>query len=58
MPPYRLLALTTWSPAPAMLRMLKVTAAEPELKARAPTPPSSAATRFSKTSLVGFMIRV
>ncbi len=38
--------------------MLNVTAEEPEAKASAPTPPSSAATRFSKTSVVGFMIRV
>ncbi len=48
----------TWSPAPAMLRMLKVIAAGPELKARPPTPPSSAATRFSNTSVVGFIMRV
>ena len=58
MPPYRLLAETMWSPAPAMLRMLNVTAEEPEAKASAPTPPSSAATRFSNTSVVGFMMRV
>ena len=41
-----------------MLRIEKVTAAEPEAKASAPTPPSSAAMRCSKTSLVGFMMRV
>ena len=35
-----------------------VMAAIPEATASAPTPPSSAATRCSSTSLVGFMIRV
>jgi hypothetical protein len=30
----------------------------PEATASAATPPSSAATRFSSTSVVGFMIRV
>ena len=58
MPPYRLLAEITWSPAPAMFKMENVTAAEPDAKARAPTPPSSAAMRCSKTSFVGFMMRV
>jgi len=38
---------------PAMFKIENVTAAEPEAKASPPTPPSSAAMRFSKTSLVG-----
>jgi hypothetical protein len=35
-----------------------VIAAMPEGHASAPMPPSSAATRFSSTSVVGFMMRV
>ena len=46
------------SPDRARLRIVAVSAAWPEAKARAPTPPSSAATRASKTPFVGFMIRV
>jgi len=37
--------------------MAYVTAACPDASASAPMPPSSAATRFSSTSLVGFMMR-
>jgi len=39
-------------------KIVAVSAAWPEAKARAPTPPSRAATRASKTPVVGFMIRV
>ena len=46
------------SPAWAMLAMARNWAAWPDAVASAATPPSSAATRFSKTSVVGFMIRV
>ncbi len=45
------------SPAWARFCRLKAEAAWPELSASAATPPSSAATRFSSTSQVGFMIR-
>ncbi|MNW50172.1 hypothetical protein D3C74_276170 [compost metagenome] len=56
-PPYSVVEETISSPAPAMFKMEKVIAAWPEAVASAPTPPSSAATRFSNTSLVGFIIR-
>ena len=46
------------SPAWAMLVMARNCAACPDAVASAATPPSSAATRFSKTSVVGFMSRV
>ncbi len=46
------------SPAWAMLVMARNWAACPDAVASAATPPSSAATRFSKTSVVGFMSRV
>ena len=49
---------TTWSPAPAMLRIAKVSAAWPEASNSAATPPSRAAMRCSTVSWVGFMIRV
>ena len=49
---------TMWSPAWAMFRTAKVSAAWPEETRRAPLPPSSAATRCSTTSCVGFMMRV
>jgi hypothetical protein len=49
---------TIVSPARARFRIASVSAAWPLEVATAATPPSSAATRFSKTSVVGFMIRV
>ena len=57
-PPYRLDDETMLSPARARLRIDSVSAAWPEASPSAATPPSSAATRCSKTSVVGFMIRV
>ena len=56
--PYRLDDETMLSPVPARLRMVSVSAAWPLARPSAPTPPSSAATRSSKTPVVGFMIRV
>jgi hypothetical protein len=41
-----------------MFKMASASADWPEAVARAPTPFSSAATRFSNTSVVGFMILV
>ena len=49
---------TMLSPASAMVEMARNCAAWPDAVASAMTPPSSAATRFSKTSFVGFMRRV
>ena len=46
------------SPASAMVEMASSCAAWPLEVASAITPPSSAATRFSNTSFVGFMRRV
>jgi len=46
-----------FSPACASVVMARNWAAWPLPVASAATPPSSAATRCSKTSLVGFMIR-
>ena len=46
------------SPALARVWIAKNCAACPLDVANAATPPSSAATRFSKTSVVGFIIRV
>jgi len=43
-------------PACVMVRIEAVIAACPEANASPPMPPSSAASRFSSTSLVGFMI--
>ncbi len=57
-PPYSRLEDTMSSPAWAMLVMARNCAACPDAVASAATPPSSAATRFSKTSVVGFMRRV
>ena len=57
-PPYKLEEETISSPAPAMFRTENVIAACPEDVASAPAPPSSAAIRFSNTSVVGFIIRV
>ncbi len=57
-PPYSEDDDTMLSPARARLRMDSVSAAWPEARPRAATPPSSAATRSSKTAVVGFMIRV
>jgi hypothetical protein len=45
------------SPAPASVLIARNCADCPLAVATAITPPSSAATRFSKTSLVGFMMR-
>ncbi len=47
-----------WSPAPATLRIAAVSAAWPEAKATAWTPPSREAMRFSRASTVGFVRRV
>ena len=55
-PPYRLRALTSSSPAFSMFKMLNAMAAVPEESASAPAPPSSAQSRFSRISLVGFII--
>jgi hypothetical protein len=41
-----------------MVSSASVSAACPDETASAATPPSSAAMRFSKTSVVGFMMRV
>ena len=46
------------SPASHRFSTQNVVAAWPEPSASAATPPSSAATRFSSTSTVGFMMRV
>ena len=46
------------SPAEASVVAVSVSAACPEATASPATPPSSAATRFSSTSVVGFMMRV
>jgi hypothetical protein len=56
-PPYRLVADRKFWPECAMVRMAAVMAACPEAKASPPMPPSSAARRFSSTSLVGFISR-
>ena len=45
-------------PASVIVSRAYVIADWPEASASAPTPPSSAATRFSSTSVVGFMMRV
>ena len=57
-PPYRKLVETMLSPAEQMVEMARNWADCPEEVASAALPPSSAATRFSKTSFVGFMIRL
>ena len=57
-PPYRSVELMTLSPTRARFWSAKAEAAWPDDRASAATPPSSAATRCSSTSLVGFMIRV
>ncbi len=46
------------SPASVMVWIAAVIAAMPEAIASAPIPPSIAATRFSSTSWVGFIMRV
>jgi hypothetical protein len=51
------LAATISSPACLMFRIVVAVAAEPEATASAPLPPSSAAIQFSRTSLVGSMMR-
>jgi hypothetical protein len=57
-PPERSVEETMLCPASHRFSTLKVVAAWPEPSASAATPPSSAATRFSSTSTVGFMMRV
>ena len=57
-PPYRLVELTTLSPTRARFCTASADAACPDDTASAAAPPSSAATRFSSTSAVGFMMRV
>ena len=57
-PPYNELVETILSPFDVILRIAAVTAAIPDEKARAPTPPSISETLFSKTSVVGFIILV
>jgi hypothetical protein len=52
------LMVTILSPASAMVMIAAVIAAIPEAKPRAPTAPSMSATRFSRTSVVGFIMRV
>ena len=49
--------LTMLSPTWQMVVIARNCALMPLLTTTAPTPPSSAATRFSKTSFVGFMMR-
>jgi hypothetical protein len=56
-PPYRLVAEMKFFPECVMVRIAAVMAACPEAKANPPTPPSSAARRFSSTSVVGFISR-
>eukprot|EP00001_Collodictyon_triciliatum_P042661 07662_1 len=56
--PPRKLVETMLSPASASVVMARNWAAWPLDVATARTPPSNAATRFSKTSVVGFMMRV
>ena len=46
------------SPASVMVWIASVIAAMPDARASAAMPPSIAATRFSSTSCVGFMMRV
>ena len=53
MPPYSEALVTMLSPARARLRIVSVSAAWPDATPSAPTPPSRAATRSSKTSVVG-----
>ena len=55
-PPYNVALDTILSPALAKVAIVKYWAACPELEAIAATPPSRAAIRFSKTSLVGLPI--
>ena len=57
-PPYKSVEATILSPALATFWIAKADAAWPELTASAATPPSSAATLFSRTSTVGFPILV
>ena len=57
-PPYRSVDDTMLSPASHRFSTQKLVAAWPEPSARPATPPSIAATRFSSTSTVGFMMRV
>ena len=57
-PPYTLAEETTWSPLSRMLRNATISAACPEAVATAARPFSIAATRSSKTAVVGFDRRV
>jgi hypothetical protein len=50
--------LMMFCPASVIVCSAYVIAACPEARPSAPMPPSSAATRFSSTSVVGFMMRV
>ena len=56
-PPYRNEVETMLSPASQMVAIVRNWADWPDEVARAATPPSSAAIRFSNTSQVGFMMR-
>src|SRR5674476_961755 len=57
-PPYNVETETMLSPVRARLRTAYVIDAAPDEVASAPTPPSRAATRSSRTDVVGFMSRV
>jgi len=57
-PPYKLLDATIWSPAFSKTNNAVAIAAVPEAVTTAPMPPSSAASRCSKISLVGLFKRV
>ena len=48
---------TTWPPAPISVATARCSAAWPEAVAMAPTPPSSAAMRSSRTATVGLEMR-
>ena len=57
-PPYRLLAEMKFCPACTIVSSAAVMAAWPLANASPAAPPSSAASRFSSTSVVGFIRRV
>ena len=57
-PPYSELVETMLSPFEVIFNIAAEIAAIPEEKARPPTPFSIAATLFSRTSVVGFIILV
>ena len=58
MPPYRLGLATMCDPVSATFSRASSSADCPDAVSSPPTPPSSDASRFSTTSVVGFMIRV